>query len=71
MGFGVGYCFCHEVPDIISVILEQELDGSAISMGLASSPGPDWIKEIVPLLGVRLKVHNALRALFKEEMVCT
>ena len=71
MGFGVGYCFCREVSDIISVILEQELDGSAISMGLASSPGPDWIKEIVPLLGVRLKVHNALRALFNEEMVCT
>lgn len=49
--------------DIMSCV-EQELDGNAIAMGLASSPGPDWIKDIVPVLGVRLKVHHALRALY-------
>ena len=51
------------------VYLEQELDGSAIAVGLASSPGLDWLKDIVPLLSVRLKVHNALRTLINEEMV--
>ena len=38
-------------------------------MGLASSPGADWIKDIVPLLGVRLKVHNALRTLCNADVV--
>lgn len=38
-------------------------------MGLASSPGPDWIKDIVPVLGVRLKVHHALRALYNDNIV--
>ena len=49
--------------------LEQELDGNAIAMGLASSPGPDWIKDIVPVLGVRLKIHHALRAIYNDDIV--
>ena len=49
--------------------VEQDLDGNAIAMGLASTPGPDWLKDIVPTLGVRLKVHNALRTLYNANMV--
>ena len=45
---------------------EQEMDGNAIAFGLASAPGPDWLKELVPTLGQRLKVHNALRTLCSE-----
>ncbi|SMN12479.1 hypothetical protein SPBRAN_1134 [uncultured Candidatus Thioglobus sp.] len=40
------------------------MDGSAIALGLASTPGPDWLKDVVPKVGQRLKVHNALRALY-------
>ena len=39
------------------------MDGDAISVGFASSPGPDWLKDIVPKVGLRLKVYSALRAL--------
>ncbi len=50
-------------------ILEQELDGKAIAVGLASSPGPDWLKDVVPTLGLRLKVHNAVRTMYSEWQV--
>lgn len=39
------------------------MDGNAISIGFASSPGPDWLKDVVPKTGLRLKVYSALRAL--------
>ena len=44
-------------------VTEQEMDGSAISFGVASTPGPDWLRDVVPVLGLRLKVHNRLRSL--------
>lgn len=40
--------------------VEQDLDGNAVTFGLGTSPGPDWLKDVVPTLGLRLKVHNAL-----------
>ena len=40
------------------------MDGAAIAFGLASAPGPDWLKDVVPTLGQRLKVHNSLRSFF-------
>lgn len=45
------------------------MDGSAISIGFASSPGPDWLKDTVPKSGLRLKVYSALRALNLEYQV--
>ena len=41
---------------------EQDLDGSAIVFGLGTTPSPAWLKDVVPALGLRLKVHNALRS---------
>ena len=34
------------------------MDGSAISAGLGSGPGPDWLKDVVPKVGWRLKVQR-------------
>ena len=48
---------------------DEDMDGDAISAGLASCPGPDWLKEVVPKVGVRLKVHSALKALYHETQV--
>ena len=48
---------------------DEDMDGDAISAGLASCPGPDWLKEVVPKVGVRLKVHSALKALYHEAQV--
>lgn len=36
------------------------MDGKAIAFGLATAPGPDWLKDLIPALGLRLKVHNSL-----------
>ena len=38
------------------------MDGKAIAFGLATAPGPDWLKDLIPTLGLRLKVHNSLRS---------
>ena len=43
------------------LLLEQEMDRAAIKCGFGTSPGPQWLQEIVPVLGQRLKVHNELR----------
>lgn len=40
--------------DHVFIVAEQEMDGNAIAMGLASAPGPDWLNDI-PTLGTRLK----------------
>ena len=39
------------------------MDGDAIVLGLASCPGPDWLKEIIPKAGQRFKVHRLLSSL--------
>ena len=36
------------------------MDGEAVYFGLASNPGHDWLKDVIPKLGLRLKVHLAL-----------
>ena len=46
------------------------MDGSAIAYGLDSSPGPNWLKDVIPKVGTRLKVHHALSQLYKECDVC-
>ena len=44
-------------------ISDEDLDGDAVAVCLPSSPGPDWLKDVVKV-GLRLKVHNALRTLY-------
>lgn len=51
------------------LIIDEYLDGSAITIGLSTSPGPDWLKDVVSKVGLRLKVHNALRTLYNESQV--
>ena len=29
-------------------VVVHELDGSAIAVGIASSPGPNWLMEVIP-----------------------
>lgn len=48
---------------------DEDMDGAAISAGLASCPGPDWLKDVLPRVGIRLKVHNALKALYHQVQV--
>lgn len=46
--------------------VEQDMDGNSIAMGLGPTPGPDWLRDIIP---VRIKVHYALRTLYNANMV--
>lgn len=39
------------------------MDGDAILVGFSSTPGPDWLKDMIPKVGLRLKVYSALRDL--------
>ena len=48
------------------LIIDEYLDRS---VGLSTSPGPDWLKDVVSKVGLRLKVHNALRTLYNESQV--
>lgn len=48
---------------------DEELDGDAIVLGLASDPGPSWLKDIIPKMGVRLKVHSVLRSLYLSQVL--
>ena len=50
-------------------ITEQEMDGEAIAAVFATSPGPDCLKDVLPKLGQRLKVYNALKTLYEQFQV--
>lgn len=39
------------------------MDGKAISIGFASSTGPDWLKDMVHSLKQGLKLYNELKEL--------
>ena len=41
---------------MINLFIENEMDGDAIAMGLASSSGLEWLKDLVSKTGLRLKV---------------
>lgn len=45
------------------------MDGEAITVIFTTSPGPDCLKDVLPKLGQRLKVYNALRCLYEEFQV--
>ncbi len=45
---------------------EEEMDGKAIAIGLSTTPGPDWLKDIIKKVGQRLKLHRDLRGLLMK-----
>lgn len=47
-------------------ITEQEMDGEATVAALATCSGPDCLKDVVPKLGSRLKVYNAIKVAINE-----
>ena len=51
---------CFTAPQNIT---DEDLDGKAIAIGISTSPGPDWLKDVVRKVGLRLKVHKELRQL--------
>lgn len=45
---------------------EQEMDGEATVAAFATRSGPDCLKDVVPKLGSRLKVYNALKVVIND-----
>ena len=45
---------------------DQEMDGEAIVAALATCSGPDCLKDVIPKLGSRLKVYNALKVVISD-----
>lgn len=43
------------------------MDGEAAAAAFATCAGPDCLKDVIPKLGSRLKVYNALRLVFDQE----
>lgn len=37
------------------------MDGEAIATAFAITPGPDCIRDVVPKVGVRMKVYQAIK----------
>ena len=37
------------------------MDGEAIATAFAVTPGPDCIRDVVPKVGVRMKVYQAIK----------
>ena len=57
---------CSGISMSVYVTAEQDMDGKAIAFGLATAPGPDWLKDLIPALGIRLKLHNCLRSWYTD-----
>ena len=55
---------------IINCLLEHEMDGEAIVAALASCPGSECLKDVLPKpYGTRLKVYNALKTFCEQSQV--
>ena len=50
-------------------MLANEMDGEAVEAAFAAIPGPDCFKDLIPKLGLRLKVYNEIKALFLDEVI--
>ena len=43
------------------------MDGEAICSALASTPGPDSLRDVVPKLGLRLKVYRVIKSALDQQ----
>lgn len=50
-----------------SYTADQEMDGEAIFTALATCPGPDSLREVIPKLGDRLKVYGVIRSALEQQ----
>ena len=46
------------------------MDGEALAAAFASCPGVNCLRDVLPKFGQRLKVYNALKAVFEQFQVC-
>ena len=44
------------------------MDGEALSTLIGIIPGPDCLKDLVPKIGMRLKVYQNIKAIYNKEL---
>ena len=50
--------------------VENEMDGEALVTLLTTVQGPECLKDLIPKLGVRLKVYQRIKVVYNEEVTC-
>lgn len=48
---------------------DNEMDGESLEALLANMQGPDSLRELIPKLGVRMKVYQRIKLLFSQAQV--
>ena len=49
-------------------VVENEMDGEAVGTLLAAVQGPDCLRDLIPKLGVRLKVYQRIKMFYDQEV---
>ena len=53
----------------VSLTVENDMDGEALTTLIGLTPGPDCLKNLVKKVGWRLKVYKAIKELYEGENV--
>jgi len=48
------------------VLLDNEMDGESLKALLLSNAGPDCLKELIPKLGIRLRIYKQIKSLLEH-----
>ena len=49
-----------------SIFTDNEMDGESLEALLADTPGPNCLRELIPKLGVRLRIYQRIRLLYSS-----
>ena len=47
--------------------IENEIDGESLATLIGIVPGPDCLKDLIPKIGIRIKVYHHIKAYYDEE----
>ena len=48
--------------------IEHEMDGESLMTLISVTPGPDCLKDLIPKIGIRLKVYRSIKGCYDEEV---
>ena len=76
MFYNIPTLSCHarrldSVSSSIFILVENDMDGEAVSLAFASCSGPDCIKDVIPKYGLRLKVYQAIKREIEASAACS
>ena len=51
----------------ISCHADNEMDGESLVTLVGSKPGPDCLKDLVPKVGLRMKLYKLIKLIYERE----